>query len=80
VHHPLTERVGGRDLRAFGDQTQRLRDTDQPRQPLRATGAREQTDLHLREADAGLRLVGIGINWCRLLFFISLYFMPSTLL
>ena len=58
VHHPLTERVGGPDLLAFGDQTQRLRDTDQPRQPLRATGAGEQADLHLREADAGLRLVG----------------------
>ena len=58
VHQPLAERLGGPHLRALGDQAQRLGDPDQSRQPLRATGAREQTDLHLRKADACFRLVG----------------------
>ena len=46
-----------RERRAFEDHPQRLPQADESRQPLRAAPAGDQSELHLGEAEFGLRIV-----------------------
>ena len=43
---------------ALGNELQRRFDADQSRQSLRATAARQQSDLHLRQTENRARIVG----------------------
>ena len=51
VDHAQLQRLLGRQRVAADDDVQRALHADQPRQPLRAAGARQQAQLHLRQSE-----------------------------
>ncbi len=56
VDEPELECLGGPEILALGDHRERCTGTDQPRQALRAGSPGDDAELHLRQAQAGVRL------------------------
>ena len=58
MHDAQLQRFRRLDLLALQQQRQRVRDADQARQALGATGTWQQAHLHFRQSDDRLRIVG----------------------